>query len=129
MSDKNDRETRSGNMREGMRRRSLLLGTTSLVAASGLAANLQAARAQQGQESILPKPEPPFHGKIGRTVKDSAPDFPKGVEAPAGAPNVLLIPGTSSVKHLRENLAAAGLELPSTAMTVLDGIATATAST
>ena len=91
MSDKNDRETRSGNMREGMRRRSLLLGTTSLVAASGLAANLQAARAQQGQESILPKPEPPFHGKIGRTVKDSAPDFPKGVEAPAGAPNVLLI--------------------------------------
>jgi len=24
-------------------------------------------------------------------VKDSIPDFPKGVEAPAGAPNVLLI--------------------------------------
>ena len=28
------------------------------------------------------------------------------------APNILLIPGTSSVKHLRENLAAATLELP-----------------
>jgi len=28
------------------------------------------------------------------------------------APNVLLIPGTSSVKHLRENLAAAELEIP-----------------
>src|SRR5262249_1896859 len=25
------------------------------------------------------------------TVKDSSPDFPKGVEAPKGAPNVLLI--------------------------------------
>jgi arylsulfatase len=25
------------------------------------------------------------------TVRDSTPDFPKGVEAPAGAPNVLLI--------------------------------------
>jgi pyridoxine 4-dehydrogenase len=28
------------------------------------------------------------------------------------APNILLIPGTSSVQHLRENLAAANLELP-----------------
>src|SRR5262245_32484345 len=43
------------------------------------------------QESVLPKPESPFQGKIGRTVKDSTPDFPKGVEAPEGAPNVLLI--------------------------------------
>ena len=43
------------------------------------------------QESVLPKPEPPFQGKIGRTVKDSTPDFPKSVEAPKGAPNVLLI--------------------------------------
>ena len=41
------------------------------------------------QESVLPKPEPSFQGKIGRTVKDSTPDFPKGVEAPKGAPNVL----------------------------------------
>ena len=39
----------------------------------------------------LPPPDQPFKGKIGRTVKDSKPDFPKGVEAPAGAPNVLLI--------------------------------------
>jgi arylsulfatase A-like enzyme len=43
-----------------------------------------------GQE-VLPQPEPQFKGKIGRTVKDSVPDFPKAVEAPAGAPNVLLI--------------------------------------
>ena len=40
---------------------------------------------------VLPKPEPPFRGKIGRTVKDSVPDFPKEVEAPRGAPNILLI--------------------------------------
>ena len=39
----------------------------------------------------LPKPDSPFNGTIGRTVKDSKPDFPKGVEAPAGAPNILLI--------------------------------------
>ena len=40
------------------------------------------------------------------------------------APNILLIPGTSSVGHLRENLAAATLELPDDAMTVLDRIGT-----
>ena len=39
------------------------------------------------------------------------------------APNILLIPGTSSVGHLRENLAAGTLELPPDAMTALDGIA------
>ena len=38
------------------------------------------------------------------------------------APNILLIPGTSSVAHLRENLAAAELELPGEALRVLDGI-------
>lgn len=40
------------------------------------------------------------------------------------APNLLLIPGTSSAVHLRENLAAAQLVLPDEAMTALDGIAT-----
>jgi pyridoxine 4-dehydrogenase len=43
------------------------------------------------------------------------------------APNVLLIPGTSSVQHLRENLAAANLELPIDKMTVLNQIAAGTA--
>jgi aryl-alcohol dehydrogenase-like predicted oxidoreductase len=43
------------------------------------------------------------------------------------APNILLIPGTSSVAHLRENLAAADLELPGDTMTVLDRIASGTA--
>jgi pyridoxine 4-dehydrogenase len=43
------------------------------------------------------------------------------------APNILLIPGTSSVEHLRENLAAANLELPRDAVTLLDQIATGSA--
>jgi len=38
--------------------------------------------------------------------------------------NILLIPGTSSIKHLRENLGAAELKLPSDAITNLNGIAT-----
>ncbi|HZC17506.1 MAG TPA: aldo/keto reductase family oxidoreductase [Caulobacteraceae bacterium] len=39
------------------------------------------------------------------------------------APNILLIPGTSSLDHLRENLAAAELKLPPEALTRLDAIA------
>lgn len=41
------------------------------------------------------------------------------------ASNILLIPGTSSVAHLRENLAAAELELPASAIAELDGMAKA----
>jgi aryl-alcohol dehydrogenase-like predicted oxidoreductase len=36
------------------------------------------------------------------------------------SPNILLIPGTSSLAHLRENLAAATLQLPSETIAVLD---------
>lgn len=36
--------------------------------------------------------------------------------------NILLIPGTSSVAHLRENLAVAQIDLPDAAMRTLDGI-------
>lgn len=39
------------------------------------------------------------------------------------APNILLIPGTSSVAHLRENLSAADLDLPDEALAALDGVA------
>jgi pyridoxine 4-dehydrogenase len=38
------------------------------------------------------------------------------------SPNMLLIPGTSSVEHLRENLKAATLQLPSERITDLDSI-------
>ncbi|HAK91279.1 MAG TPA: oxidoreductase, partial [Massilia timonae] len=40
------------------------------------------------------------------------------------SPNILLIPGTSSPVHLRENLAAAQLVLPKDALAQLDAIAT-----
>jgi aryl-alcohol dehydrogenase-like predicted oxidoreductase len=39
------------------------------------------------------------------------------------APNILLISGTSSVAHLRENIAAAGLSLPDEAVDELDRLA------
>ena len=39
------------------------------------------------------------------------------------APNILLIPGTSSVKHLRENLQAAALQLSPKTIAKLDSIA------
>lgn len=55
------------------------------------------ARAQE----VLPKPEQPFKGVIRETAAQSTPDFPKPLEAPKGAPNVLLI------------LEAAGVEQPS----------------
>ncbi|PRY21019.1 aryl-alcohol dehydrogenase-like predicted oxidoreductase [Pseudosporangium ferrugineum] len=38
------------------------------------------------------------------------------------SPNILLIPGTSSVAHLRENVAGAGLDLPADALRELDTI-------
>jgi aryl-alcohol dehydrogenase-like predicted oxidoreductase len=41
------------------------------------------------------------------------------------SPNMLLIPGTSSVEHLRDNVAGAGLELPADALAELDAIGSA----
>jgi pyridoxine 4-dehydrogenase len=40
----------------------------------------------------------------------------------AHAPNALLIPGTADPEHLRENLAAADLEIPAAAMSRLDAL-------
>jgi pyridoxine 4-dehydrogenase len=39
------------------------------------------------------------------------------------SPNILTIPGTSSVNHLRDNLGAAALELPPNAIAALNSIA------
>jgi pyridoxine 4-dehydrogenase len=44
------------------------------------------------------------------------------------SPNILLIPGTSSVAHLRENLAVGSLTLPAETLAELDGIAAAKAA-
>ena len=39
------------------------------------------------------------------------------------SPNILLIPGTSSMEHLRENVAGAGIQLPHEAIKELNAIA------
>ena len=41
------------------------------------------------------------------------------------SPNILLIPGTSSLAHLRENLAAAGIALPDDSIKQLANIGSA----
>ena len=46
---------------------------------------------QATSQEVLPPPPPTFKGEIGLSYKDSKPDFPKPVQAPKGAPNVLLI--------------------------------------
>ena len=42
-------------------------------------------------QEVLPAPPPQFKGQIGLSVKDSRSDFPKPVQAPKGAPNIVLI--------------------------------------
>ena len=39
------------------------------------------------------------------------------------SPNILLIPGTSSVAHLRENIAGVALTIPEDELAELNGIA------
>jgi arylsulfatase len=68
--------------------------------ASGRLAQLANAEEKQGQSSgkggaglspVLPPPEAPFDGIIGRTYKDSKPSKIPVVKAPEGAPNVLVV--------------------------------------
>jgi arylsulfatase A-like enzyme len=61
-----------------------------ILAALGLALAGVFGLTAEAQE-VLPRPEPPFKGHIGRTAKDSTLDFPQEVTAPKGAPNILLI--------------------------------------
>jgi pyridoxine 4-dehydrogenase len=56
--------------------------------------------------------------RIGRTPPQVALAWLLGLR-----PNVLLIPGTSSVRHLEENMAAADIELDATARELLDTVA------
>jgi arylsulfatase A-like enzyme len=48
-------------------------------------------QAPAGGAQVLPVPDQPFNGVIGRKAKESKPDFPKGFSAPKDAPNILLI--------------------------------------
>jgi arylsulfatase A-like enzyme len=63
------------------------IAVAARLAAFGLALASAPTQAQQ----VLPVPPPPFKGEIGLSAKDSKPDFPKPVQAPRGAPNVLLV--------------------------------------
>lgn len=61
----------------------------ALVIAAGL---LTPALAQDATDrTVLPLPEPPFEGVIGKTYKESTEAWPKLPAAPAGAPNVVVI--------------------------------------
>lgn len=50
-------------------------------------------RTEGPDRTVLPPPSPTFEGKIGRTYKESTPDWKPAMPlaAPSGAPNVLLI--------------------------------------
>jgi arylsulfatase A-like enzyme len=79
---------------DGATRRHLLLGGSALAAASAAASLSTPALGQNapaGGSEILPVPDQPFRGVIGRKASESKPDFPKAITAPEGAPNVLLI--------------------------------------
>lgn len=88
--DRPDRMSNDPAGKIGISRRSLF-ASTSAVAVSAVAISALPRPAAAETPSVLPPPEPPFKGHIERTLKGSTPDFPKGVEAPPGAPNVLLI--------------------------------------
>src|ERR1700730_5581455 len=64
--------------------------TRSLLAIVSIALTAAFALPARAQD-VLPRPEQPFKGHIGRTVEESTTDFPQEVKAPKGAPNVLLI--------------------------------------
>ncbi|MGI9324126.1 MAG: hypothetical protein ACR2PZ_02825, partial [Pseudomonadales bacterium] len=67
----------------------LTLTTLTTLAAFTLLSGVT--KAQDLDRTILPLPDPQFHGKIEKTLKDSTPDWPEAVKPPQGAPNVLLI--------------------------------------
>jgi arylsulfatase len=70
-----------------------------LTASGGLATALAqdkkaepAAAATGGIPSVLPRPDFHYPGNVGRTYRDSdPPQFPQPVQAPKGAPNIVLI--------------------------------------
>ncbi len=68
-----------------------LLPLELFLAATLLTFGLLSLGAGASAQEVLPAPPPPFKGQIGLSAKDSVPDFPRAVEAPKGAPNIVLI--------------------------------------
>ncbi len=64
-----------------------VLSMATLLAVSSVAT----AQAQAAGSGVLPRPEPSFKGKIGRTYKESQSDKIPIIKAPDGAPNVLVV--------------------------------------
>jgi len=63
-----------------------------LVAGIAWSAAVGVAGEEEGADpTSLPTPLPPFKGKIGKTYEDSEQDYPQPVQAPEGAPNVVVI--------------------------------------
>ena len=71
-----------------------LLGYVEVQGESPRPAGAQAGAKESGQDasgSVLPRPPEPFRGRIDLRAKDSKSDFPVPVQAPGGAPNILLV--------------------------------------
>ena len=68
----------------GSRNATALATIGAMLFAGGLAKGAAA-------QDVLPVPPAPFKGQIGLSAQDSTPDFPRPVQAPTGAPNVVLV--------------------------------------
>ena len=64
---------------------SIITWATIVLAAATLVSGVVSA------QEVLPTPPAPFKGQIGLSAKDSKPDFPQPVQAPKGAPNIVLV--------------------------------------
>lgn len=62
-----------------------------LIAVNGVSFGQTKPAATGTDRSVLPLPEPPFKGVVGKTYKESKEDWPKLPTAPTGAPNVIVI--------------------------------------
>ena len=80
------------NRKHCTRRRVTRVRSAGVWAAAGsvLAAGTLFSGGAAAQE-VLPVPPAPFKGQIGLSAKDSKSDFPKPVQAPKSAPNVVLV--------------------------------------
>ncbi|MGB8330867.1 MAG: arylsulfatase, partial [Polyangiales bacterium] len=58
---------------------------------AGADSSAEATQALSQNREKIPIPDPVFKGKIGKTYEDSTPDYPRPIEAPKDAPNVLLV--------------------------------------
>ena len=88
-----------------------LLGYVAPQGESPRPGGAQAGAKESGQEaggSVLPRPAEPFRGRIDLRAKDSKSDFPQPVQAPTGAPNILLVllddVGFGARQHVRRAL-------------------------